>query len=158
MTHPPPGHVQQLPTQMAHLDAISHVVECFLLQQDNVIHQALLDSWGASTNPCTIYMLLMVPLDTLTITYGRTSDARPLSNAYKNWITQFQDMYDCCNSQTTWSDHSIFDLTSSHFGSYCMSLTYHHGWSPPVLPLGHRTHAPACHHLPLVSPECSSQW
>ena len=76
MTHPPPGHVQQLTTQMACLDAFSHVVECiFLLQQDNVIRQALLDLWGDSGNPCTIYVLLMVPLDTLTITYGRTSDA-----------------------------------------------------------------------------------
>ncbi len=55
----------------------------------------------------------MVPLDTLTVTYSRTSDAQPLSNAYKNWITQFQDIYDHCNSQTTWSDHNIFDLTSS---------------------------------------------
>jgi hypothetical protein len=50
-------------------------------------------------------------------------------------ITQFQDMYDHCTSQTVWSDHNIFDLTSSHFDSYCMSLTYHHGWLPPVLPL-----------------------
>jgi hypothetical protein len=76
MTHPMPGHVQQLITQIAHLDAFSHVVECvFLLQQDNVIHQALLDSWGNSGNLCIIYMLLMVPLDTLTIHYSRTSCA-----------------------------------------------------------------------------------
>jgi hypothetical protein len=61
----------------------------FLLQQDNIICQALLDFLGESSNPCTIYSLLMVPLDTLTVTY----------HAYKNWITQFQDMYDCCNSQ-----------------------------------------------------------
>jgi hypothetical protein len=61
----------------------------------------------------------MVPVDTLTITYGRTYDVWPLSNSYKNWITQFQDMYDHCNSQTTWSDHNIFDLTSSHFDSCC---------------------------------------
>jgi hypothetical protein len=55
MTHPPPGHVQQLTSQMAHLDAFSHVDECiFLLQQDNVICQALLDSWGDSGNPFTI--------------------------------------------------------------------------------------------------------
>jgi hypothetical protein len=27
---------------------------------------------------------------------------------------------------------------------------------PPVLPLDHRTHAPECHHLPLVSPEHSN--
>jgi hypothetical protein len=75
---------------MAHLDAFSNVVECiFLLQQHNVIHQAFLDLWGESDNPCTIYGLLMVPLDILTVTYGRTSDAQPLSNAYKNWITQF---------------------------------------------------------------------
>jgi hypothetical protein len=59
----------------------------------------------------------MVPLNTLTITYGRTSDMQPLSNPYKNQITQFWDMYDCCNSQLTWSDHNIFDLTSSHFDS-----------------------------------------
>ena len=136
MPRPPPGHVQQLTTQMACLDAFSHVVECiFLLQQDNVICQALLDSWGESSNPCTIYALLTVPLDTLTITYGRTSNARPLSNAYKNWITQFQDMYDHCNSQTAWSDHNIFDLTSSHFDSYCFSISHNHDWSPPVLPL-----------------------
>jgi hypothetical protein len=85
------GHVQQLTTQMACLDAFSHVVECiFCLQQDNVIHQeAILDSWGESGNLCTIYALLMVPLDTLTVTYGGTSAAQPLSNAYKNWITQF---------------------------------------------------------------------
>jgi hypothetical protein len=71
MTHPLPGHVQQLTTQMAHLDAFSHVVECiFLLQQDNVICQALLDLWGESDNPCTTYVLLMVPLDTLTVTYS----------------------------------------------------------------------------------------
>jgi hypothetical protein len=55
---------------MTHLDAFSHVVECiFLLQQDRVICQALLDSWGASNNPCTIYALLTVPLGTLTVTY-----------------------------------------------------------------------------------------
>jgi hypothetical protein len=54
---------------MACLDAFSHVIEhIFLLQQDNVIHQALLDLWGESGNPCTIYTLLMVPLDTLTVT------------------------------------------------------------------------------------------
>jgi hypothetical protein len=76
MTRPLSGHVQQLTTQAADLDAFSHVVECiFLLQQDNVICQALLDSWGESSNPCTIYALPMVPLDTLTITYSRTSDA-----------------------------------------------------------------------------------
>jgi hypothetical protein len=76
MTHPPPGHVQQLTTQRAHLDAFSHVVECiFLLQQDNVICQALLDLWGEYNNPCTIYKLLMVPLDTLAVTYGGTSNA-----------------------------------------------------------------------------------
>jgi hypothetical protein len=96
-------------------------------------------------------MLLMVLLDTLTITYGRTSDVQPLSNAYKNLITQFQNMYHHCKR----SDHNIFDLTSSHFDSYCMSLTYHHEWLPPVLPLCHHTHAPACHHLPLISPEHS---
>jgi hypothetical protein len=59
---------------MACLDAFSNVVELiFLLQQDNVIHQALLDSSGDSCNGCTIYMLLTLLLDTLTITYGRTS-------------------------------------------------------------------------------------
>jgi hypothetical protein len=136
MTRCTPGHVQQLTTQAAHLDAFSHVVECiFLLQQDNVIHQALLDLWGDSGNPCTIYALLTVPLDTLTITYGRTSDAQPLSNTYKNWITQFQDMYDHCNSQTAWSDHNIFDLTSSNFDSYCFLISHNHDCSPLVLPL-----------------------
>jgi hypothetical protein len=46
----------------SHVDAFSHVFESiFLLQQDNVIHQALLDSWGESGNPCTICMLLTVP-------------------------------------------------------------------------------------------------
>jgi hypothetical protein len=75
MPHPLPGHVQQLNTQMAHLDVFSHVVECtFLLQQDNVICQALLDLWGDYGNLCTIYALLTVPIDTLTITYGRISD------------------------------------------------------------------------------------
>ncbi len=29
---------------------------------------------------------LTVPLDTLTVTYGRTSSVQPISNAYKNWI------------------------------------------------------------------------
>jgi hypothetical protein len=78
MPCPSPGHVLQLTTHMACLDAFLHVVECiFLLQQDTVICHALLDSWGASGNPCTLYVLLMVALDTLTITYGRTS-ATPL--------------------------------------------------------------------------------
>ncbi len=131
MTHPPPGHVKHLPTQLAHLNVFSHVNECiFLLWQHNVFHQALLDSWGDSDNLCTIYMLLTVPLDTLTIYYGRTSSAHPLSNVYKNQITQFWDMYTICNSQSAWSDHNIFDLTSSHFDGYCMLLTYHHEWSP----------------------------
>jgi hypothetical protein len=75
-THPLPGHVQQLTTQTVCLEVFSHVVECiFLLQQDNVICQALLDSWGESGTPCTIYYaLLTVPLDILNITYGRTSN------------------------------------------------------------------------------------
>jgi hypothetical protein len=64
-------------------------------------------------------------------------------------------MYHDCNSQTAWSDHNIFDLTSSHFDSYCMSLTYHNEWLSPVLPLHHCTHAPACHCLSLGSPEHS---
>jgi hypothetical protein len=56
MTHPLPGHVQQLTTQVARLDAFSHVVECiFLLQQDNVLHQTLLDLWGDSGNPHAQY-------------------------------------------------------------------------------------------------------
>jgi hypothetical protein len=75
---------------MTCLDAFSPVVEhVFLLQQDNIICQALLDLWGESGNLCRIYVLLMVPLDTLTVTYGGTTAAQPLSNAYKNWITQF---------------------------------------------------------------------
>jgi hypothetical protein len=41
----------------------------------SVIRQALLDFWGESGNLCTIYILLMAPLSTLTITYIRTSDA-----------------------------------------------------------------------------------
>jgi hypothetical protein len=60
---------------------VEHVL---LLQQDNVIHQALLDSWGESGNLCTIYLLLMVPLDTLSVTYGGNYDEQPLSNTYKN--------------------------------------------------------------------------
>jgi hypothetical protein len=36
-----------------------------------------------------------------------------------------------------------------------MSITHNHEWLPPVLPLHHHTHAPAYHHLPLVSPEHS---
>jgi hypothetical protein len=112
------------------------VVKCvFLLQQDNVICcQALLDLWGEVPMTHTQYTctVLTVPLDTLTVTYGGTYNVQPLSNAYKNWITQFQDMYDHCNCQTAWSDHNIFDLTSSHFDSYCKSLTYNHEWSPPV--------------------------
>jgi hypothetical protein len=136
MTCSPPGHVQQLTTQAACLDVFSHVVEhIFLLQQDNVICQALLDLWGESSNLCTIYTLLMVPLETLTITYGRTSNARPLSNAYKNQIAQFQDMYDHCNSQTAWSDYNIFDLTSSYFDSYCFSISHNHDWLCPSAPI-----------------------
>jgi hypothetical protein len=134
---PPPGHVQQLPTQTAHLDTFSHVVRCvFLLQQDNVLCQALLDLWGVSYNPCTIYVLLTAPLDTLTINYGGTSSAHPFSNAYKNLITQFQEMYmyAICNSQPAWSDHNIFYLTSFHLDGYCMLLTYHHEWLPPCAP------------------------
>jgi hypothetical protein len=58
---------------MAHLDAFTHVVECiFHLQPDYVIFQALLASWGESDNPCTIYALLMVPLDTLIVNYSGT--------------------------------------------------------------------------------------
>ena len=38
---------------------------------------------GASNNLCMIYALLTVPLHSLQITHGRTSDALPLSNAYK---------------------------------------------------------------------------
>jgi hypothetical protein len=91
---PPSGHVQQLPTQTTHLDVFSHVVECILLlQQDNIICQGLIDSWGDSNNLCMIYVLITVPLDTLTITYGTTSDAQPLSNAYKNWITPFYNIH-----------------------------------------------------------------
>ncbi len=128
----------------------------FFKSKDNVICQALLDSWGELGNPCTIYMLLTVPLDTLTITKnGRTSHVQPLCNACKNWITQFWDMYDHCNSQTTWSDHNIFDLTSSHFDSYCFSISHNHDWSPLVLPLQHCTYAPTCHQVPLVSAKCS---
>jgi hypothetical protein len=139
MPQPPAGSsCPTVTTQMACLDAFSHVVECiFLLQQDNVICQVLLDSWGASHNLCTFYVLLTVPLDTLTIHYGGTSSVSPLSNAYKNWITQFWDMYAICDSQPAWSDHNIFDLTSSHFDGYCMLLTYHHEWSPPVLSFHH---------------------
>jgi hypothetical protein len=56
------------PAHLLDVDAFSHVVECiFLLQQDNVIHQVLLDLWGESGNLCTIYALLTVPLDTLTV-------------------------------------------------------------------------------------------
>jgi hypothetical protein len=85
MPCPLPGHVQQLTTQTACLDAFSHVVECiFLLQQDIGIHQALLDLLRESGNLCTIYALLMVPLDTLTVPYGGISAVRPLSNAYEN--------------------------------------------------------------------------
>jgi hypothetical protein len=139
-----------------HLDAFSHVVKCiFLLQQDNVIFQALLDSWGESVNPCTLSVLLTVPLGTLQVTYGRTYDTQPLSNAYKNCITHFQNMYDHCSCQTTWSDHYIFDLTSSHFDSYCILISCNHDWSPPVLPLHYSAYAPACHQIPLVSPKCS---
>jgi hypothetical protein len=85
------------------------------------------------------------------------SAVQPLSNAYKNQITQFQDMYDHCNSQTTWSDHKIFDLTLSHFDSYCFLISHNHDWSPQCsCPLWHHTYAPACHGIPLVSPKCSN--
>jgi hypothetical protein len=50
----------------------------------------------------------------------------------------------------------MFDLTSSHFDSYCLSLTHNHEWSPPVFPLCHCTHAPAYHCVPLVSSEHSN--
>ncbi len=69
----------------------------------------------------------------------------PISNAYKNWITHFWNMYDHCSCLTTWSDHNIFDLTSSHFDSYCTLMSHNHDWSPPVLPLCHCTYAPACY-------------
>jgi hypothetical protein len=98
MPCPLPCHAQQLTTQTVCLDAFSHVVECiFLFQQDNVICQDLLDLWGESGNPCTIYTLLTVPLDTLSINYGRTSNVQPLSDAYKNWIKEFRDIYNHCN-------------------------------------------------------------
>ncbi len=51
-------------------------------------------------------------------------------------------MYDHCNSQTTWSDHNIFDLTSSHFDCHCMLLTYNHKWSPQC---SHYTTVPPKH-------------
>jgi hypothetical protein len=103
-------------------------------------------------------VLLTVPLHSLQITYSisRTSDAWPLSNAYKNCITKFQNMYDHCSCQTASSNHNLFDLTSSHFDSYCMLITHNHDWLPPVLSFCHCTHAPAYHHLPLVSPEHSN--
>jgi hypothetical protein len=88
---------------------------------------------GDSGNLCTIYTLLTVPLDTLTITYSGTSDAWTLSNAYKNQIIQFQEMYDHCNSQTAWSDCDIFDLTSFHFDSYCFSISHNHDSLPHVI-------------------------
>jgi hypothetical protein len=154
---PPPGHIQQLTTQTACLDALSHVVEhVFLLEQDNIFCQALLDSWGESSNLCTIYALLTVPIETFTVTYNGTSAVQPLSNAYKNRIAQFQEMYDHCNSQIAWSDHNILDLTASHFDSYCFSIYHNHDWLPPVLPLWHCTYAPTCHQIPLVSPKCSN--
>jgi hypothetical protein len=37
-----------------------------------------------------------------------------------------------------------------------MFLTHHHEWLPPVIPLHHCPHAPACQCLPLVSPEHSN--
>ncbi len=57
---------------------------------------------------------------------------------------------------TAWSDHNIFDLTSSHFDSYCFSISHNHDWLPPLLPLLHCTYAPTCHQIPLVSPKCSN--
>jgi hypothetical protein len=52
MIHSQPGHAQPLPPQSAHLDAFSHVLveHVFLLNDDNVICQALLDLWGDSCN------------------------------------------------------------------------------------------------------------
>jgi hypothetical protein len=68
-------------------------------------------------------------------------------------------MYAICKSQPAWCDHNIiFDVASSHFDGYCMLLTYHHEWLPPVLPFCHCPHAPACHCLPLVPPEHSNDW
>jgi hypothetical protein len=135
MTHPLPDHVQQLMSWADHLKGFSHVIEdIFLLPHGNVIQQALLYSWGASNNLCTIYMFLTVPLHPLQVTYGRTCNERPLSNAYKNQITHFQNMYDCCSCKTAWSNHKLFDLTSSHFDSYCMLITHNHDWLPQVLP------------------------
>jgi hypothetical protein len=75
MPHPLPGHVQQLTTQLDHLKAFSYVIEDFFpLRQGKVIWQALLDLWGASNNPCTMYALLTIPLHTLQVTYGGTCD------------------------------------------------------------------------------------
>jgi hypothetical protein len=44
-----------------------------------------------------------------------------------------------------WLDHNIFDLTSSHFDSYCFLISHNYDLLPPVLPLHHCTYAPACH-------------
>ncbi len=46
-------------------------------------------------------------------------------------------------------------LTFAHFDSYCILISHNHDWSPPVLLLWHCTYAPACHQIPLVSPELS---
>jgi hypothetical protein len=66
-------------------------------------------------------------------------------------------MYAICKSQPAWFDHNIFDLTLTHFDGYCMSLhIIMLGHPLAVLPLCNHPHAPACHHLPLVSPEHSN--
>jgi hypothetical protein len=90
-----------------------------------------------------IYVLLTVPLHSLQINYGKTSDAQPLSNAYKNQITHFKTCMTLAAAKLP--AHNIFDLTSSHFDSYCMSISHNHKWLPPVLPSCHCTYAPACH-------------
>jgi hypothetical protein len=73
------------------LDAFSNVIECvFLLHEDNVIHQALLDLLEARFLQAMHNIRApnsRFPLDTLTIHYGRTSSVCPLSNANKNQIT-----------------------------------------------------------------------
>jgi hypothetical protein len=114
-----------------HLDAFSHVVECiFLLQQDNVICQA--DLWGDSGNLCTLYMLLTIPLDTLIITYGRHNPS--LTHTRIGLHKSKTCMTIAIARPPGLITISLFDFTSSHFDSYCMLLTYHHGWLPPVLP------------------------
>jgi hypothetical protein len=90
------------------------------------IRLSLIHGEHQTTKGTIYYVLLTVPLHSPQVTYGGTYDVQPsfLMHSYKNQITHFQNMDDRCSCQITSSDHNIFDLTSSHFDSYCLHANY----------------------------------